>query len=473
MTAVFKTVLSLGWQAGLLALAVTLVRLLLSRRIPKWSMCLLWLLVGLRLVFPFSFRSTVSFMTETVSGTAALQNWPQSYVGETHIYHENTPEYWEAIASGISPILTGDADYVVTGQVPTQAPATVETQVLPILTGIWLAGVGLMLFSFSFSYLRLKRKIRRSRWEDGVYYSGNIRTPFVLGILDPRIYLPEGLDGAYIPLILAHERAHIARRDYLGKTLAFLLLSVYWFNPILWLSYVLLNRDIEGACDERALRAMTVPERAAYSRALVACAAEEAWVSACPAAFGENGVAARVKSILRYRKPTTRMVLLALAAALFLCAGFFTKSSEIPVFGLRPFRFEEVSRLEKQQLDNVQVSPVWYDADGNLQVGQVQTLTQEEADALIDQLSTLRFRGDLRNLAPWEIYSYSTQGLTDSVNVLLVFDPGDRYCSITLYSSGLAVVTTDGSSGFTFYRMTDSQALEPMAEYIKALCESA
>lgn len=472
MTALFSKVLTLGWQAGLLALVVMLIRFFLSERIPKWSLCLLWLLVGLRLLLPFSIRSTASLMNETVGGTAVLESWQESYVGEIHIYHENTPEYREALSAGLYPVKQGDTTYIVTGETATQAPATVRTDIFPILAGMWLFGVGIMLLYFLFSCLRIARQVKYSRWDQWAYYSKNIRSPFVFGLIEPRIFLPENLEPENIPLILAHERAHIARNDHLWKPFAFLLLSVYWFNPILWVAYYLLNRDIESACDERVFRNMSKQERAAYSRALVACATKEKWISACPVAFGENGVADRVKSILNYKKPAFWMILIVLLVTVFLSVGFLTRSTETPVFSLRKFSFEEITRMDRYPLKSNQGGTShWCDSDNDPHTSIVSAFSDEEMEKLMEMLSGLHFRGDVRNLLPWEVTSWSDRAGSVSASVFLVLEPGTRSCDITLSSSGLVTVYTEENSGTFFYRLAERDAVEPMVEYIKAISE--
>lgn len=187
------------------------------------------------------------------------------------------------------------------------------------LAYVWLAGMAVLLGWAAFSWLRLRRQVAASvNVAKGVYICDDIASPFILGVLHPRIYLPSGLTGATLESVLRHERAHLKRRDHWWKPLAHVLIAVYWFNPLLWAAYVLLCRDIELACDERVVRDMTREDRAAYSQALLQCSLNRRRrLVLCPLAFGEVGVRTRVKSVLRYRRPAVWLS----AAAVLLCAA--------------------------------------------------------------------------------------------------------------------------------------------------------
>ena len=282
MTDIFLRIVELSWQAGVLALAVMLARLAL-RRAPKWAVCLLWVLVAVRLVLPVSLQSPVSLQAAQSPVTAALYELPPTEI--------------------------------VTAQ-PVSTPKPVMT--VSLLAAIWLAGVVMMLTYMLVSYLGIYRRVCTAvRLEDNVYRCGSWGTPFVLGLLRPRIYVPEGMDDAALPQVLAHERCHIRRGDHPVKPLAFLLLALHWFNPVLWAAYGLLGRDMENACDERALRGVDGAGRAAYSRALVACAVRQRPAAVCPLAFGEVAVQERVKNAMNGKKPAIwAAVLLAIAAAI-------------------------------------------------------------------------------------------------------------------------------------------------------------
>ena len=306
MTDIFLRIVELSWQAGVLALAVMLARLAL-RRAPKWAVCLLWALVAVRLVLPFSLQSPVSLQAVQSPVAAALYELPQT--------QEAAQKTDEVLSGGSAePVMPLPPTEIVTAQ-PVPAPKPVMT--VSLLAAIWLAGVVMMLTYMLVSYLGIYRRVCTAvRLEDNVYRCGSWGTPFVLGLLRPRIYVPEGMDDAALPQVLAHERCHIRRGDHIVKPLAFLLLALHWFNPVLWAAYVLLGRDMENACDERVLRDVDGAGRAAYSRALVACAVRQRPAAVCPLAFGEVAVQERVKNAMNGKKPAVwAAVLLAIAAA--------------------------------------------------------------------------------------------------------------------------------------------------------------
>ena len=307
MSDIFLRIVELSWQAGALALVVMAARLVL-RRAPKWAICMLWALVAVRLVLPFSLQSPVSLQAEQSPVTAALYELPQTRTAAADV--SVLP------AAPTEPLPATTPAEPVTAQPAVQAARPVVT--LELLAAVWLAGVVMMLTYMLASYLRIYHRVRTAvRLEDNVYRCGQWGTPFVLGLFRPRIYVPEGMDGADLPQVLAHERCHIRRGDHAVKPLAFLLLAVHWFNPVLWAAYILLGRDMENACDERVLRGLDAPGRAAYSRALVSCAVRERPAAVCPLAFGETAVKERVKNALSYKKPAIwAAVLLAIAAAI-------------------------------------------------------------------------------------------------------------------------------------------------------------
>ena len=306
MSDIFLRIVELSWQAGVLALVVMAARLVL-RRAPKWAICMLWALVAVRLVLPFSLQSPVSLQAEQSPVTAALYELPQTRTAAADV--SVLP------AAPTEPLPATTPAEPVTAQPAVQAARPVVT--LELLAAVWLAGVVMMLTYMLASYLRIYHRVRTAvRLEDNVYRCGSWGTPFVLGLLRPRIYVPEGMDGADLPQVLAHERCHIRRGDHAVKPLAFLLLAVHWFNPVLWAAYILLGRDMENACDERVLRGLDAPGRAAYSRALVSCAVRQRPAAVCPLAFGEVAVQERVKNAMNGKKPAIwAAVLLAIAAA--------------------------------------------------------------------------------------------------------------------------------------------------------------
>lgn len=302
MDSLFTSVLEISWQAGLIALAVIAVRPLL-RRAPRRAVCMLWLLVALRLLLParLTVESPVSLQQPESPPIQAYQELRQ----QEKVYVSAPPEQ--------RPEMAGPA-------------AAQGFALLDQLPAIWLTGVGCMALYMALSLLRMRWRLRAApRIQDNVYRCTDWSTPFVLGVIAPRIYVPETVSEQDFPQVLAHERCHIRRWDHVWKPLAFLLLAVNWFNPVLWAAYVLLGRDMERACDEMVLKNATPAQRAAYSRALVACAAQPKMAAVCPLAFGEVAVKERVKNVLNYKKPALWAVILLVVAAAIIGVCLLTK----------------------------------------------------------------------------------------------------------------------------------------------------
>ena len=308
----FERVLELSWQAGLIALAVMAVRLVLRKRASRRAVCLLWALVALRLVLPVSLsvESPVSLQAEEA---------PVS-----RMYHEMQR------AEVIPPATGGDNAAAAAGADTAPAAAAARrVSVAGALPWVWLAGMGSMALYMAASFLWMRLALRRSvRIGGNVYRCARWSTPFVLGIIAPRIYVPERVSEEDLPQVLAHERCHIRRGDHVWKPLAFLLLAVHWFNPILWAAYLLLGRDMENACDEMALRNADAAQRAAYSRALVSCAARPRMAAVSPLAFGEVAVKERVKNVIHYRKPAVWAILLLILAAAGIAVCLLTRPAQ-------------------------------------------------------------------------------------------------------------------------------------------------
>ena len=304
MDSLFTSVLEISWQAGLIALAVRAVRPRL-RRAPRRAVCMLWLLVALRLLLParLTVESPVSLQQPESPPIQAYQELRQ----QEKVYVSAPPEQRLEMA----------------GPAAAQGFALLDQ-----LPAIWLTGVGCMALYMALSLLRMRWRLRPApRIQDNVYRCTDWSTPFVLGVLAPRIYVPETVSEQDFPQVLAHERCHIRRWDHVWKPLAFLLLAVNWFNPVLWAAYVLLGRDMERACDEMVLKNADAAQRAAYSRALVACAAQPKMAAVCPLAFGEVAVKERVKNVLNYKKPALWAVILLVVAAAIIGVCLLTKPS--------------------------------------------------------------------------------------------------------------------------------------------------
>ena len=298
----------LSLSAGIIVLLITLLRLVLKKA-PRWMVCALWALVAVRLLIPALPQSSVSVVPRAVSeGTIVREAAAQPAEAVVKV-PEEAPEYAEIVAR--EPELPVQQDtqsgvrYVEVSAATHTAPKTFGDTVLPVLAAVWPAGILLMLLYMAGSTLRLRRKMRGAsvREQDNIWLCDNISSPFILGMIRPKICLPSALKEPERGCVIAHEQAHLARRDHLWKPLGYLLLSVYWFNPLLWLAYILLCRDIEVACDEKVIRLSDDSYRRQYSEALLFCGARQRLISVCPLAFGEVSVKARIRSVLNYRKP--------------------------------------------------------------------------------------------------------------------------------------------------------------------------
>ena len=308
MSALFLKVLNMGIAAGWLILAVLLLRLLLKGA-PRWIPVLLWGLVAVRLVLPVMPRSAVSLIPSAETIPMGIMTDPQPGIrtGIEAVNHAVNPVFGAAMA-------------------PVAGDSVNPLQVwIPVLAAVWLVGMAALLAHMAVSSWRLRRSVRTAaHLRDNLYRCDRIASPFVFGLRAPRIYLPAGMDAGTAEHVIAHEQAHIRRKDHWWKLLGFLLLSVYWFHPLLWLAYGLLCRDIELACDASVIRGLDREGRADYTQALLACSTGRGRLPKCPLAFGEVGVKARVRSVLRYKKPALLAVILALAVCIAAAVCFLT-----------------------------------------------------------------------------------------------------------------------------------------------------
>ena len=331
MSEAFLRIVNRSIAASWLILTVLALRLILKRA-PKWVNVLLWGIVTLRLLLPFSIRSALSLIpsAETVSPEIMMDAAPTIDTGVA------------VINNAVNPVITQSF-----------APAPVASAnplqiLIPLLAVVWLTGaLGLLAYA-AVSYWRLRRRVGTAvLLRDNIFQSELVGSPFVLGAVRPKIYLPFKLDGQDMEHVLAHEQAHIRRRDHWWKPLGFLLLAVYWFNPLMWFAYALLCRDIELACDERVIRELSSERRADYAQALLSCGAGRRGLAACPLAFGEVGVKERVKAVLRYKKPPFVKIAASVVLCALVAAGFLTDptaAAEFTMYG------RNVSELAPQNI---------------------------------------------------------------------------------------------------------------------------
>ena len=444
MSGIFLKLLNLSISASWLVLVVLALRLMLKRA-PKWVNVLLWGMVALRLMVPFSIESALSLIpsAETVSPEVVqFDPAPTITSGVTIIDNAVNPSLSESFAA--APLASVNPLYVWT-----------------YLAGwVWLIGLAAMLLYALVSYLRLRRRVSASirLWEN-IYVCDEVPSPFILGIVRPRIYLPSALDEAQRGSVLSHERAHLARRDHWWKPLGFALLAVYWFNPLLWLAYTLLCRDIELACDERVLRGMDAGQVKDYSSALLACSVPRRMLAACPLAFGEVGVGARVKNALRYKKPAFWVVAASVAVCVVVAVCFLTNPERATMKWAKELRVEDVARIELTTMPQTP-DKQYKDFDAE-EFAEVVALINRSGGRYVRSMEPLA-GGSI------ELYVTTTDGVRHTVvnngNVYLCID-GDAYRNFHItwpYTEGNAPLPED------FFKESDEPAEDADRVYTDA-----
>ena len=305
MGGLFLETMRMSIAASWLILAVILLRAVLKKT-PKWMVVLWWGIAALRLTLPFSIESAWSLLPS--GGTFNAYSIPY-----------DTP----AIHNAVNPVLGGTFTPNPAGSVN---PPYVWTSILPV---VWCIGIAVMLLYAVISYARVRRSVsERVPYEGNIFLCDHVKSPFILGLVRPKIYLPSSMDEAAMGPVIAHEKAHLARRDHWWKPLGFLILTVHWFNPLCWIAYMLLCRDIELACDEKVIRQMDIDGKKQYSTALLECSTGRRLVAICPLAFGEIGVKERVKNVLNYKKPAFWIIAVAVVACGVVTVCFATNPSE-------------------------------------------------------------------------------------------------------------------------------------------------
>lgn len=356
----FLKLLNTSISASWLILVVILLRLVL-KKVPKSIHCLLWAMVAVRLLMPFSIESDFSLVP-------SAQTVPEMYLtleGETLQY-------------GAVLEVVGNSLYPQSGT-PQPAGASIDrVQVQDVFLSLgWAVGAGILAMYALISYLRLRHKTAPAvKLRENIWVCDYIDTPFILGLFRPRIYLPSTLAGRELVHVLNHERAHLKRRDHWWKPFGFALLTVYWFNPLIWVAYILLCRDIEMACDEKVIRDLEIEEKKAYSAALLNCSVKRHMIAACPLAFGEVGVKARVKSVLNYKKPAFWVIVGAVIVCVAVAVCFLT--DPVP----KPTPAEVFSEVTNEDIQWAQVT-FWEEGTEHLE------LTREQAEELLGLLKNI------------------------------------------------------------------------------------
>ena len=312
MNELFLKIINMSISASWLVLAVLILRFVLKKA-PKWINVLLWGIVAIRLICPFSFESPLSLI-------------PSAETIPLNIGMDSTP----TINSGISAINNAVNPIISQSNTPMAGASVNLLQItIGIYEYIWIFGMIALALYTAISYWRLRRKVDTAvRYKDNIFQSENVSFPFVLGIIKPRIYLPFKMNGQYLEYVVAHEQAHICRKDHWWKPLGFLLLMIHWFNPLMWLAYVLLCRDIELACDEKVIKELCNEQRGDYTQALVACSVNRRMIAACPLTFGEVGVKERVKSVMNYKKPAFWVIIISVIVCVGVAVCFLTNPKQ-------------------------------------------------------------------------------------------------------------------------------------------------
>lgn len=314
MEAVFLNIVNMSAAASWMILAVIIIRFIMKKaKIPKGISCILWALVAIRLICPFSLESMFSLIpsAEIITQETLLSQEPVLHTGV------------DIINQTVNPILQES-------MTPDPATSANPLQIWTfIATCVWVIGMALLLGYACISYIRLHKRVKASvKLQENVWISDAIETPFILGIIRPKIFLPSRMEEKWMESVLHHERIHLKRRDHWWKPMGYLLLTVYWFNPLIWIAYCLLCRDIEMACDESVVRDMDSQEKKEYSKALLSCSISRKMIAACPLAFGEVGVKERIKSVLHYKRPTFWILIISILICVVLGVCFLTNPKE-------------------------------------------------------------------------------------------------------------------------------------------------
>ena len=317
MGAVFLKVLNMSITAGWFILAVLCIRLLF-RKIPKWMNCLLWGVVAIRLICPFSIESPFSILssTEPIKSSAVVE-------GEVRNDIPSIDSRLTIVQNTINPMLTETFAY-------NESDSVAPLQVVTFAAGlVWCCGMVLLIICAMGSVVKLHKLVNEAVCvRENIYICDAVKSPFILGIFRPRIYFSSALREREMDYILAHESAHLKRKDHWWKALGYLLLCIHWFNPLCWVAYSLLCKDIELACDEKAAKNMTFHEKKEYAKVLLSCAGQRSLVMVCPLAYGEVGVKERVKSVLNYKKPTVWIMMATAAVFVILAVCFLTNPTK-------------------------------------------------------------------------------------------------------------------------------------------------
>lgn len=317
MYAMLEILLNMSLTASVLAIIVILFRIVL-KKFPRKYVCILWAFVALRLIWPFCISSSLSAFNLLDTG--------MNTAGQVNYFHYNEKTEKPELMFDLPVLVKED----MSPNSMTIATYTSDLY-LPTVLYIWMLGLGVMLVYAGISYLNLKKRTHAAvLCKEKIYVCEDIPSPCILGVIQPCIYLPSGLDENTKKNVIAHEQAHLKRHDQWWKPLGYILLSIHWFNPVLWVSYLLFCRDIETACDEKVVKGMDRESIAEYASAMLSCAVQRRWILTCPLAFGETDVKGRVKNVLNYKKPAFRTIFIAMIVCVGIAVCFLTNPKKEP-----------------------------------------------------------------------------------------------------------------------------------------------
>ncbi len=460
MISLFLKILNMSLTAGFIAAVVMLIRLILKRS-PKHITVLLWTLVAVRLVCPYSPESPVSIVPNAEqllyapADTSTREAPPADTVPTTAGAAPALPtDNTENVT-----VITGDGNVTVSPPgSPADDPITEPPHTSPvhIAAQIWIAGMCAMWVWAAASCVRVRRCTREAILREKNIFTGDrISTPFIFGLFRPRIYLPSDISENDAQYVVAHERAHIARLDHIWKPVGFALLSVYWFNPLIWVSYILFCRDIETACDEKVLSKMGTDVKRPYSNALINCSAPRGVAAVCPLAFGEIGVRERIKHVLNYKKPTLYIVIAALAVCCAAAVCLLTQRPSKKTFGI----------MNAAGLDgisgNISSTQITY-SDGDMLIC---SQKKNDAASLKAVLAALRdMRLDSTAVAPAAVGGMSERGYE------VRFENKNGISLLTLHFSkdkSEVCWARDGGSFTDVYRIINKESADSLIDMLK------
>jgi len=351
MQELFLKLLDMSLTASIIALVVILLRLIFKKA-PKWMTCVLWVIVGIRLICPLSFESELSIM-------------PKMELSHETITFENISDN-ETIPPSLNDLYISENTEHPDVEVNVIEPDVKEAERSIDLAAIWSIGVAVMFIYMLLSYMKLYRLVKEAEpIGDGVHICDHISTSFILGILHPKIYIPSTMPQSEARYVISHEKAHIKRHDHWWKPVGFLFLSVYWFNPVLWLAYVLMCRDIELACDEKVIKEFDDEQKIAYATVLLRSSAPSKLISACPLAFGGNGVKNRINSVLNYKPASVWLIVLAGAVSVLASVCLLTDPVTALEESIIPPDSIDVGVLSPQDNSHLAINAKKYAYNGN------------------------------------------------------------------------------------------------------------